>query len=131
MQLHGAGGQKAVRILKKELAPYGIDVILRRSAIDPATFRKDVLQSNKILIAGKTLEDWLGVKTGRSKCCNVCGNAECRTVEYDEQIHEAIPSDLIVRAGLIAASQVFSVKVPRTAQRLSVKARSVPAERNA
>ncbi len=29
--------------------------------IDLESFQKDVLQSNKILVAGKTLEEWLGV----------------------------------------------------------------------
>ncbi len=110
--------EKAVLILKKDLAPLGIDVMLRKSAIDPATFRKDVLQSNKIVIQGKTLEDWLGAKTGQSKCCETCGDAECRTIEYDDQTHEAIPADLIVRASLIAAAQVFSVKPPQSARRL-------------
>ncbi len=112
--------EKAVLILKKDLASFGIDVMLRKGTIDPATFRKDVLQSNKIVIEGKILEDWLGAKTGKSKCCETCGEAECRTVEYDDQTHEVIPSDLIVRAAFIAASQVFSVKLPRAAHRMPI-----------
>lgn len=109
--------EKAAKILKQELAPWGIDVALRKKAIDPQSFKKDVLQSNKILIAGKTLEEWLGATTGQSKCCETCGDAECRTVEYDNQTHEAIPADLIVRSGLIAVAKVFSVKLPQAAQR--------------
>lgn len=109
--------EKAANGLRQELAPYEIDVLLKKKSIDPATFKKDVLQSNKILIAGKTLEEWLGAKTGQSKCCETCGDADCRTVEYADQTHETIPADLIIRAGLIAAAQVFSVKLPQAAER--------------
>jgi len=103
--------EKAVTSLKKELAAYGIDVTLRKKAIDQETFRKDAVQSNKIMIEGKTLEEWLGAATGQSKCCEACGDAECRTVEYGGQSHEAIPADLIVKAGRAAASQVFNVNL--------------------
>ncbi len=85
--------------------------------IDPESFQKDVLQSNKILVAGNALEEWLGAKTGKSKCCETCGDAECRTVEYADKTHEAIPAELIVRAELIAVSQVFGVNLPETTQR--------------
>jgi hypothetical protein len=116
------GVENAVRSLKKELAAYGIDVTLRKKAIDPATFRKDALQSNKITIEGKTLEEWLGAATGQSKCCEACGDAECRTVEYGGLSHEAIPADLIVKAGRIAVSQVFHVKLAdREEKRTAVK----------
>jgi len=79
-----------------------------------------VLQSNKILIAGKTLEEWVGAKTGQSKCCETCGDAECRTVEYADETHEAIPADLIVRAGLVAAARLFDVEMPQTTERIPV-----------
>jgi hypothetical protein len=111
--------EKAVASLNRELNPFEINVSLVKKAIDPASFKKDVLQSNKILIAGKTLEEWLGAGTGQSPCCEVCGDAECRTVEYADQTHETIPADLIVKAGLLAASQVFKVKLPELDQRKS------------
>lgn len=111
--------EKAVQSLKQVLNSAGIDVSLVKKAIDPERFKKDVLQSNKILIAGKTLEEWLGAETGQSPCCEVCGDAECRTVEYADQTHETIPADLIVKAGLLAASQVFNVKLPQMDQRKS------------
>ncbi len=111
--------EKAVLSLKQTLKSAGIDVRLLKKAINPQRFKKDVLQSNKILIAGKTLEDWLGAETGQSPCCEVCGDAECRTVEYANQTHETIPADLIVKAGLLAASQVFHVKLPQLNQRKS------------
>ena len=108
---------KAIQELNQLLKQSGVIASLVKKAIDSESFKKDVLQSNKILIAGKTLEEWLGAKTGQSKCCETCGDAECRTVEYADEIHETIPADLIVRAGLVAASQVFDVKPPQTTQR--------------
>jgi len=105
--------EKAAARLSQELKSYEINVSLVKKAIDPARFRKDALQSNKILIAGKTLEEWLGARTGQSPCCDVCGDAECRTIEIADQTHETIPASLIVEAGLNAASQVFNVNMPQ------------------
>ena len=112
--------EKAVQELNQLLNQSEIAVSLIKKAIDPVSFKKDVLQSNKILIAGKTLEEWVGAKTGQSKCCETCGDAECRTVEYADETHEAIPADLIVRAGLVAAARLFDVKMPQTTERIPV-----------
>jgi len=112
--------EKAVQELNQMLDQYGVVVSLIKKAIDPTIFKKDVLQSNKILIAGKTLEEWLGAKTGQSKCCETCGDAECRTVEYADETHEVIPADLIVRAGLMAAAYEFKLKPPQTGPRIPV-----------
>jgi len=109
--------EKAAASLDRDLRLFGIKVRLVKKAIRPEDFKKDVLQSNKIMIAGKTMEEWLGAETGQSPCCEVCGDAECRTVEYGDQTHEAVPADLIVRAGRLAASQVFKVKLPQSARR--------------
>ena len=109
--------EKATAALNRELKPFDINVSLVKKAIEPETFKKDVLQSNKIVIAGRTLEEWLGAETGQSACCEVCGDAECRTVEYADQTHEMIPADLIVKAALFAASQVFNVKLLQADQR--------------
>ena len=103
--------EKAVNSLKKELAPYEINVTLRKTAIDQESFKQDTQQSNKIMIAGKMLEEWLGAQTGQSKCCDACDDADCRTVEYAGQTHEAVPEDLIFKAGLIAASKMFGVQL--------------------
>jgi len=112
--------EKAVQELNQLLNQSEIAVSLIKKAIDPVSFKKDVLQSNKILIAGKTLEEWVGAKTGQSKCCETCGEAECRTVEYADETHEAIPADLIVRAGLVAAARLFDVEMPQTTERIPV-----------
>jgi DNA repair exonuclease SbcCD ATPase subunit len=105
--------EKAVKELNQMLNQPGVVVSLVKKAVDLERFKKNVLQSNKILIAGKTLEKWLEAKTGQSKCCETCGDAECRTVEYADETTEAIPSELIVRVGLIAASQLFDVSLPQ------------------
>lgn len=112
--------EKAVLRLKQALTSSGITVRLVKKAIDPERFKNDVLQSNKILIAGKELEEWLGAETGQSPCCEVCGDAECRTVEYADQTHETVPADLIVKAGLLAASKVYNVKLLQEDQRKPV-----------
>ena len=96
--------------LKQSLAPLGIEVTLEKKALDPVTFAKDVLESNRIWIGEKSLEEWLGARVGQSLCCEVCGNAECRTVAVEEQIYEVIPAELIIKAALIAASQMITHK---------------------
>ncbi len=103
----GEAVQQAVRQLQQALAPLGIVPQLQVKALDAATFAQDPLQSNQILIAGHTLEHWLGAVTGSSPCCNECGDQACRTVEADGQVHEAIPQDLVVRAGLLAAARML------------------------
>jgi hypothetical protein len=112
--------EKAVQKLNQLLEPSGIEARLVKKSLDPETFRNDVLQSNKILIAGKQMEEWLGARTGQSKCCETCGDAECRTVEYAGDTHEAIPADMIVRAGLTAAAYLFAIKPPKTGARIPV-----------
>ncbi len=109
--------EKAAATLNRQLKPFEIHVPLTKKAIKPEAFMRDVLQSNKIVIADKTLEEWLGAETGQSPCCEVCGDAECRTVEYADQSHETVPADLIVKAGLIAASQLFKVMLPQQRQK--------------
>jgi len=112
--------EKAVKDLNQMLASSDIAVNLVKKAIDPETFKKDALQSNKILIAGKTLEEWLGATTGQSKCCEACGDADCRTVEYGGDTHEAIPAELIVKAGVTAAVYLFKIKPPQMHERIPV-----------
>jgi len=112
--------EKAVQQLNHALSQSGVVVSLTKKGIDPDSFKKDVLQSNKILIAGKLMEEWLGAKTGQSKCCETCGDAECRTVVYADETHEAIPADLIVRAGLVAAAYEFKLQPPHTVSRIPV-----------
>ncbi|WP_404300407.1 DUF2703 domain-containing protein [Alicycliphilus denitrificans] len=108
----GEAVQQAVRQLRQALEPLGIKPELQVQAIDAAAFLRDPLQSNQVLIAGRPMEHWLGAATGSSRCCNECGANECRTVEVDGQVHEAIPQELLVRAGLIAATRMLDPALP-------------------
>ncbi len=101
--------EKAISTLKQSFAPLGIEVILEKEQISENEFQKDPLQSNKIWINDRLLEDWIGGKVGQSPCCDVCGTHDCRTVEIQGQTYDTIPSELIIKAGLSAASQLDSM----------------------
>ena len=96
--------QSAVAKLKEVLKPLNVEPILDFREVDEGSFRKEPGQSNRIWIAGKPLEEWLGASVGSSTCCSVCGDAPCRTMEVEGAVYEEIPEALIVKAGLIAAS---------------------------
>ncbi len=98
----------AVARLESALQPLGIYPVLETRAIDDATFRAAPAESNRIWLGGKPMEEWLGAQAGNSPCCEVCGDLPCRTVELHGQTYETIPVDLIVKAAMIAASQLIS-----------------------
>jgi len=100
--------QSAANKLKKALAELGIEVILETENLDFPMFSKDPLQSNRIWVGEKPLEKWLGATVGQSPCCDVCANSECRTISIENTIFEEVPEKLIVRAGLLAAAELFS-----------------------
>jgi len=102
--------EEAVNKLKDSLKGLGIDVVLEKCAISPSEFSRDTLQSNRIWIDGKPIEEWLSATSGQSKCCTVCGESDCRTVTVDGRTYEAIPAELIVKAGLIAGAQLLHGK---------------------
>lgn len=103
--------KRAFQSLKESLSPLGIEVALEKRAIDPATCAKDISQSNRIWLGDRPLEDWLGGEVGKSLCgfcCEELGDgAECRTVTVGGRTYETIPSQLIVKAGLLASSQLL------------------------
>ena len=105
--------RKAVSTLKQSLAPLGIEVILEKEELSVTKFKKDPLQSNRIWINNCLLEDWIEGRVGHSPCCDVCSPHDCRTVEVEGQIYETIPAEIIIKAGLSAASQLVS---PRTGE---------------
>ena len=104
--------QEAARSLGLSLFPLRIGVRLREETLYPTEFITDPSQSNRIWIEDRPLEDWLGAQTGQSACCDACGDAECRTMEIDGQTYEAIPAEMIVRAGLVAASEMMGKQAP-------------------
>jgi hypothetical protein len=57
--------ERAVHTLKQSLAPLGIEVVLVKKALDAVAFAKDALESNRVWIGGKPLEEWLGADVGQ------------------------------------------------------------------
>ena len=104
--------QEALQSLKASLAPLGLKVTLEKKSLDPTTCAKDISQSNRIWIGDRALEEWLGAKVGKSLCgfcCTELGEqVECRTVEVEGQVYETVPANLIIRAGLLAASDSYA-----------------------
>jgi hypothetical protein len=101
------GGGSAVEVLVEVLRPLGIEPGLEVVEIDPDAFADDPGASNRIWLAGRPLEEWIEAKVGRSKCCSVCGDADCRTIRVDGTSFEAIPQRLILKAALVAASTML------------------------
>jgi hypothetical protein len=98
----------AVAKLESALQPLGVYPVLDTRTIDDATFRAAPAESNRIWIGCKPMEEWLGAQAGDSPCCEVCGDLPCRTMELDGQTYEVIPEDLIVKAAIIAASELIA-----------------------
>jgi len=96
----------AVEVLKEILKPQGVAPTLETREIDSDAFRADPSLSNRIWIAGKPIEEWLGATVASSCCDAVCEGAHCRTLEIGGRTFEVIPADLIIRAALVAASQM-------------------------
>lgn len=97
--------QQAIATLQQVLAPLQISVEFHRQAMTLEQFNQDPGASNRIWIADQPLEAWLGASTGSSPCCSVCGDAACRTLECGTRSYDAIPTQLIIKAGLLAAAQ--------------------------
>ena len=102
-----AAVEEAVQKLKRSLKELGIAVVLEKKTLSPSTFLKDPLESNRIWVAGEPIEKWLSATSGQSKCCSSCGDSDCRTVTVDGKTYEAIPAELIVKAGLLAGAQLL------------------------
>ncbi len=109
--------RKAVTMLKRALRPLGMEVTLEKDAFGVEK-AKNILDSNRIVIGGKTLEEWLNAKTGSSACGSCCAKlgetVECRTTTVDGTTYEVIPAELIVKAGLKAAAEVMKAPVQST-----------------
>ena len=103
--------RKAVETLRESFVPLGIVVESTEEELTTEEFASDVIGSNRILIGGRLLEEWLGGETGQSpceSCCDAIGDdVECRTVTVDGTTYDAVPAELIVRAGLVAAAELM------------------------
>jgi hypothetical protein len=100
--------KRAFSTLKETLRPLGIEPILETREIDERSFKANPSESNRIWIAGKPMEEWLGAKVGSSRCCSVCGDSECRTLEVMGTTYEAVPEKLVLKAALIAVNPILS-----------------------
>ena len=99
--------EHAVHTLEQALRPLGLEPHLEIRELDQDSFEQDPAASNRIWIAGKPIEEWLEGTVGSSRCCSVCGDSECRTVEVRGTTFEAIPEQLILKAALLAASALL------------------------
>jgi hypothetical protein len=100
--------RRATATLRAVLAPLGIEPVLDTESIDEGAFAVGPLESNRIWVADRPVEDWLGGDVGSSPCCSVCGDAECRSLQISGTTYETVPETVIVRAGLVAASQLLA-----------------------
>jgi len=105
---------EAISTLEKSLLPLGIEVNLEKEELSISEFERDPLQSNRIWIDNRPLEDYISGEVGQSPCCDVCGSSECRTVEIAGKIYESIPSNIIIQAGLSAAMQLMNKEQKET-----------------
>ena len=75
--------------------------------LDEVSFEQGPAASNRIWIAGKPVEEWLEGTVGSGRCCSLCGDSECRTVEVRGTTFDAIPERLILQASLLAISRLL------------------------
>jgi hypothetical protein len=115
--LTGTEVGKAVDLLASALRPLDIDVVLNEKSLSAAECAADISQSNRIWIGGRSLEEWLDARVGESPCDDCCDymkgcletdrqTVDCRTVVIGKRVYEAIPAELILKAGLLAAAEM-------------------------
>lgn len=109
--------QRALGKLEEALRPLGIAPSLDVREIDEKAFKANPSESNRIWIAGKPMEEWLGASVGSSRCCAVCGDSDCRTVEVGARTFETIPEQLFLKAALVAVSQLLEPAMAVAARR--------------
>jgi hypothetical protein len=104
----------AADTLKRSLRPLNMKVVVEERPMTREEFAKDVSQSNRIFVNGRSLVDWLGGTIGMSSCEGCCPElgpkVKCRTLTVDGQVYEAVPAPLIVRAGLRAAESALATQ---------------------
>lgn len=103
----GNAVRRAVERLDNVLKPLGVQPVLECRELAPTAFRDQPEESNRIWVDGQPLEAWLGGQAGASRCCDECGDQDCRTLELEGQCYEMIPEELLVRAGLKAGIRLL------------------------
>jgi len=102
----GDNVRRAVARLGEVLASRGIEVALTQKVLPPFA----VAESNRIFFDGAALEDLLGAEVVMNhcqSCCDLLGaQTDCRALRLEGREYEALPEELIVRAGLLAADRL-------------------------
>jgi hypothetical protein len=101
--------------LAKELEDSGIDVVLVRSEFTPEECMGCPERANRVLVAGRGVDFWLGADMSASPCEGFCKQAlgdegSCQNLVYEGETYEVIPAELIVKAGLTAAANPATFK---------------------
>lgn len=100
--------EAAVAKLAAALRPLGIEPVLETRELDEDAFKAKTSESNRVWIADEPIEEWLGADVGMSRCCSVCGDSNCRTLEVGGRTYETVPEEQFIKAGLMAASQMMA-----------------------
>jgi hypothetical protein len=92
--------KKAVEYLSGQ----GVIVTVEEVKMDVKEFAKSCIESNRIWLNDKPLEEVLEAKVGKSTCSGICEKhtekAECRTLIFGDKTYESVPAELIAMAGL-------------------------------
>lgn len=103
--------EAAVVKLAASLRPLGIEPVLETQRIDEEAFKANPSDSNRVWIAGKPIEEWLDANVGMSRCCSVCGDSDCLTLEVGGRTYETIPAEQFIKAGLMAGSHMVAAGI--------------------
>ncbi|MDO9630295.1 MAG: DUF2703 domain-containing protein [Humidesulfovibrio sp.] len=102
----GASVRRAAEVLRDELAALDIAVVLTEKALPPFA----VVESNRVFYNGESLEDLVGAQVGANHCQSCCellgSHTDCRTLIVDGREFEALPEELLLRAGRMAADKL-------------------------
>jgi len=102
----GESVRRAAEGLRRELAGQDIAVVLTEKALPPFA----VAESNRVFFNGESVEELLGAQVGMNhcqSCCEMLGEqTDCRTLTLEGREYEALPEELLLRAGRIAAGKM-------------------------
>ncbi len=110
----GAEIRRAVERIRAVLEPLGMQAVLECRELNQQAFLDRPLESNRIWIGGQPIESWLECRTGVSRCCDEYGEQDCSTLEVEGKSYEAIPEELLVRAGIRAGISLLEPGTPAT-----------------
>lgn len=98
----------AVAKLREALRPLGMDV----PALEISEAVYGPLESNRIWINDRPVEEWLHADVGRSKCCCAVGRHECRALYVNGRRYEIVAEELLLKAALLAAASLLAPTHP-------------------